>query len=76
MMALIKANLAHRRASQWIEDLTALLKKEEVVKAPAKTKEPSEPEPAPEPAPREDPKPPSGDPTRPPPFPGTRPFKP
>ena len=35
MLSLIKANMAHRRAQSWIEELTALLKREEELPATA-----------------------------------------
>ena len=45
MLALLKANMAHRNATRWMEELTALLKKEELP-APVPTKSPNEPPPA------------------------------
>lgn len=36
MLSIIKANLGHRSASQWMDEMTALIKREEL-KAPAKT---------------------------------------
>ena len=73
LLALLKANMGHRNASHWLEELTALLKKEELPKTPVKTTPAAAPPAsAPEPA-----KVPSKGPgTRPGGFPGGKPGKP
>ena len=50
MLSLIKSNLAHRRAQQWIEELTGLLKREDELPAAAAPKPPVPSAPAPPPA--------------------------
>jgi hypothetical protein len=85
MMRIVKDNLTHKRASAWIAELTALLKKEEYP-PPGGDKSGARPAPAPVPAPAPTPEPapeeaePTSDTKAPtdspkPPPPGVRPVK-
>jgi len=50
MVALIKANMSHRNASRWMQELTALLKDEEIAAAESPKPAPVEAPPPPPPA--------------------------
>lgn len=72
LLSLLKDNMAHRNASHWLEELTTLLKKEELPKVPVKTQ--AEAPPASAPGPVKDPS--QGPGSRPNGFPGGKPGKP
>ena len=79
MLSIIKANLAHRRAQNWIEELTSLLKHEDASATTGGRPRGTPtlpPSPTPAPAPEEKPAGPEPDPSKPPPAPGVRPLTP
>jgi hypothetical protein len=50
MLGILRANMAHKNAVRWMEEMTALLKKEELPEPPPPQKSPNEPPPETPPA--------------------------